>query len=117
MLLRESRNAVVEAAARRLGNDFVIVGKGWERLGLTAQSDHAGIPTSNRYYSQSQASLNLFGGCVHAGMPLRPYEICSSGGLLFTQYNSELPNLFEPGKECVAFRNPDEMLAAWERIQ
>jgi spore maturation protein CgeB len=60
--------------------------------------------------------MNLFGGCVHGGMPLRPYEIASSGGLLFTQYNRELPSLFEPGKECVAFRDAEEMLAEWERI-
>jgi len=36
---------------------------------------------------------------------------------LHTQYNRELPELFEPGKECVAFRDADEMLAAWEKIQ
>ncbi len=117
MLLRDCRNAVVRAAAAKLGDGFLIVGKGWERLALKAATDHAGVPTSNQYYAQSQASLNLFGGCVHGGMPLRPYEICSSGGLLFTQYNRELPSLFEPGKECVAFRNVDEMLAAWERIK
>ena len=49
-------------------------------------------------------------------MPLRPYEIACSGGLLFTQYSRELPDLFEPGKECVAFRDANEMLAAWEKI-
>ena len=74
------------------------------------------MPGSREYYANSQASLNLFGGCVHGGMPLRPYEIACSGGLLFTQYSREMPQLFEPGKECVAFRNADEMLAAWEKI-
>jgi hypothetical protein len=117
MLLRDCRNATVTAAAERLGEKFVVIGKGWERLGIRATSEHSGVPGSNRFYAGSQASMNLFGGCVHAGMPLRPYEIACSGGLLFTQYNRELPNLFEPGKECVAFRNREEMLACWERIQ
>jgi hypothetical protein len=116
MLLRDCRNTIVKAAADRLGEDFVIVGKGWERLGLRAAKEHGGVPGSKDFYANSQASLNLFGGCVHGGMPLRPYEIACSGGLLFTQYNRELPNLFEPGTQCVAFRNQDEMLAAWERI-
>jgi spore maturation protein CgeB len=117
MLLRDCRNTIVKAAAERLGDDLVLVGKGWERLGLRAQKDHSGVPNSREYYANSQASLNLFGGCVHGGMPLRPYEIACSGGLLFTQYSRELPDLFEPGKECVAFRNADEMLAAWDRIE
>jgi spore maturation protein CgeB len=117
MLLRDCRNTIVQVAAEHLRGEFVIVGKGWERLGLSAAHEHGGVPGSKEFYANSQASLNLFGGCVHGGMPLRPYEICSSGGLLFTQYNRELPELFEPGKECVAFRNADEMLAAWEKIQ
>lgn len=117
MLLRDCRNRIVKAASEHLGDEFVLVGQGWDRLGLRAAKDHAGIPTSNVYYSGSQASMNLFGGCVHGGMPLRPYEICSSGGLLLTQYNRELPDLFEPGKECVAFRDAGEMIVAWERIR
>ena len=49
-------------------------------------------------------------------MPLRPYEIACSHGLLFTQYNRELPSLFEPGRECVAFRNVEEMIEGLDRI-
>jgi spore maturation protein CgeB len=47
---------------------------------------------------------------------LRPYEIAASNGLIFTHYNRELPDLFEPGKECVAFRNESEMLDQLDRI-
>ena len=116
VLLTECRNRIVKAAAERLGSEFVLIGKGWERLGLTAQKEHSGVPAAKDYYASSQASLNLFGGCVHGGMPLRPYEIAASNGLLFTQYNRELPDLFEPGRECVAFRDAGEMTAALDRI-
>lgn len=117
MLLRDCRNAAVTAAAKHLGSEFVLIGTGWERLGLTPVKDHGGIPDSRAYYAKSQASMNLSGGCVHAGMPLRPYEIACSGGLLFTQYSRELPGLFEPGKECITFRNAEEMIDAWEKIR
>ena len=116
VLLTECRNRIVKAAADRLGGDFVLIGKGWDRLGLTARKEHSGVPGAKEFYVSSQASLNLFGGCVHGGMPLRPYEIAASNGLLFTQYNRELPALFEPGRECVAFRDAGEMVAALERI-
>ena len=116
VLVRRCRNAVVRAAAEHLGNDFLLVGKGWDRLGLRAAKDHTGVPQAKEYYAGAQASLNLFGGCVHGGMPLRPYEIACSGGLLFTHYNRELPGLFEPGKECVAFRDAGEMTEQLDRI-
>jgi spore maturation protein CgeB len=116
MLILKLRNAAVRAAADHLGPRFYIVGKGWERMGLTAAKDHTGVPAAKRYYAAARASLNLFGGCVHGGMPLRPYEIASSNGLIFTQYNRELPSLFEPGKECMAFRNPVELVEQVDRI-
>jgi hypothetical protein len=116
VLLQGCRNRIVNAAAKKLGNDFTIVGKGWDRIGLTAQKEHSGVPAAKEYYASSKASLNLFGGCVHGGMPLRPYEIAASNGLLFTQYNRELPNLFEPGKECIAFRDAAEMEVSLDRI-
>jgi spore maturation protein CgeB len=116
MLVRKLRNAAVRAAADHLGPRFYIAGTGWERMGLTAAKDHTGVPAAKRYYAAARASLNLFGGCVHGGMPLRPYEIASSNGLIFTQYNRELPSLFEPGKECVAFRNPSEMVEQLDRV-
>jgi spore maturation protein CgeB len=49
-------------------------------------------------------------------MPLRPYDIASANGLIFTHYNRELPGLFEPGKECVAFSNESQMLDQLDRI-
>jgi spore maturation protein CgeB len=91
------------------------VGKGWDKLGLHANLDHAG-DRSGHLYAQSQISLNLFGGCVHGGMPLRPFDIGASGGLILTHDQRELPALFEPGKECLAFRNQDEMLALLDHV-
>jgi spore maturation protein CgeB len=116
VLVTELRDKIVRAAASHLGQDLMLVGKNWERVGLAAQKEHSGIPAAKDYYATSQASLNLFGGSVHGGMPLRPYEIACSHGLLFTQYNRELPSLFEPERECVAFRNVEQMIEGLDRI-
>ena len=118
MLLRDCRNTIVKAAAETLRDDFVIVGKGWERLGLRAAQGARRRPRLERVLRQQP-------GVAEPLRRLRAWRDAAtartksqcSGGLLFTQYNRELPELFEPGKECVAFRNVDEMLAAWEKIQ
>jgi spore maturation protein CgeB len=113
--MHRTRNVLVKAAAEHLKGKLALVGKGWEKMGLRANSEHAG-DKSGTIYAQSQASLNLFGGCVHGGMPLRPFDIGASGGLIVTHYQRELPALFEVGRECVAFRDKDEMLATLDRI-
>jgi spore maturation protein CgeB len=113
--MHRTRNLLVKAAFHHLKGKLALIGKGWDKMGLRANSEHA-ADKSGMIYAQSQASLNLFGGCVHGGMPLRPFDIGASGGLIVTHYQRELPELFEPGKECITFRTQDEMLAAIDRI-
>lgn len=110
------RNNYVQAAGQHLKDGLVLIGKGWDKLGLNARSAHSGVPKAAEYYANSKVSLNLFGGCVHGGMPLRPYEIAASHGLIVTQFNRELPDLFEPGKECIAFGNVSQMLMSIDHI-
>jgi len=114
--MHTTRNQLVKAAAAHLGGKLALIGKGWDKLGLRANMEHAG-DKSGIIYGQSQISLNLFGGCVHGGLPLRPYDIGASGGLIVTHDQRELPDLFEPGKECLVFSNRDELIAQIDRIR
>jgi len=116
LLAQRARTAFVQAAASSLGADLTLIGKGWEKIGLTAAKDSSGVPGSKDFYGSARASLNLIGGSTHSGLSLRPYEIACSHGLVFTRHNRELPRLFEPGKECIAFKTPEEMIEALDRI-
>lgn len=113
--MHRTRNLLVKAAADHLQGKLALIGKGWDKLGLRANGDHAGA-NSGQIYASSKISLNLFGGCVHGGMPLRPFDIAASYGLNVTHFQRELPALFEPGKECLAFGNESEMLALIDRV-
>ena len=115
-LVDELRYSRVRALARRLGEDLVLYGLNWDRLGLEARGDHTGLSGAAEHYGRSKVSLNLFGACVHAGMPMRLFDIACCGGLVFTQYNRELPQLLEPGRECLAFRSNDQMLDQLDRV-
>jgi spore maturation protein CgeB len=116
LMMDQNRVDVVKALAERLGDGFTLLGKKWENVGLKSQGVHSGVPGANLYYASHKVSLNLFGGCVHGGMPLRPYDIASANGLIFTHYNRELPDLFEPGKECIAFSSTGEMHEQLNRV-
>lgn len=111
-----TRNKMIVAAEKHLKGKLALIGKGWDKLGLRANMEHAG-DKSGHIYAQSQISLNLFGGCVHGGMPLRPYDIAASGGLILTHDQRELPSLFEPGRECLAFRTEAEMLSLIDQVR
>jgi hypothetical protein len=116
-LLNDCRRAQhVKAMKAKLGEYFRIFGRGWDKVGLASGGEHCGFDGTAQAYVQSILSLNLFGGSIHSGMPLRPYDIAASHGLVFTAYNRELPELLEPGKECVAFRTEAEMLEQVDRI-
>jgi hypothetical protein len=116
MLAERVRTRTVLAVAEMLGPELELIGTGWESMGLKPVKDHSGVPDAKKHYVAAKASLNLFGGSVHGGLPLRPYEIASSNGLIFTAYQRELPSLYEPGKECVAFKNVEEMQEQLDRI-
>ncbi len=115
-----TRNKMLLAAENLLKGKLALIGKGWDKLGggggLRANMEYAG-DKSGHIYAQSQISLNLFGGCVHGGMPLRPYDIAASGGLILTHVQRELPELFEPGKECLSFRTEAELISQIKRIR
>jgi len=113
--MHRTRNLLLQAAANHLKGRLALIGKGWDKIGLRPNSENAG-DKSGLIYAQSQACLNLFGGCVHGGMPLRPFDIGASGGLIVTHYQRELPALFEPGEECLVFRSADEMLFTLDRV-
>lgn len=116
LLMDQNRNELVAQLCRQFGDKFVLIGMDWDKFGLHAAAEHSGLPNAALFYANSQLSLNLFGGCVHAGMPLRPFEIAASHGLIFTQYNRELPNLFDLDHECVSFQNPQQMQEQADRV-
>jgi hypothetical protein len=109
------RNQLVRALAGHLGGKLALIGRGWEQLGLRPNLEHAG-DKSGAVYQRSQACISLAGGSVHGGLPLRPYDIAASGGLIVSHYRRELPALFEPGTECLAFRDAGEMLEQIDRV-
>jgi hypothetical protein len=110
LLNHQRRDVYVQALAEHLGDRLVIIGRDWEKLGLRAAEAESGIPRAGGFYGQSRVSLNLFGGCVHGGMSMRPYDIAASGGLILTAHNRELTDLFTPGRECLSFSRSDELI-------
>ncbi len=64
-----------------------------------------------RLLSRSKMTLNVHGeisGVVRFAGNMRLFEATGVGTLLITDWKPNLPELFEPGKEVVAYRTPEE---------
>lgn len=116
ILMQRARNVMVRTMAAHMRGRFLLLGSGWEKFNITAAAAHSGVPKSGEYYANSLMSLNLAGGCVHGGLPLRPYEIACSNGLILAHHTRELGEHYEIGKECLAFRTPEELVAQIDRV-
>lgn len=61
------------------------------------------------FYS-SKINLNITMRSIESGVPLRVFDIMSVGGFVLTNYQEEIPELFEEGKEIVTYKTPEELI-------
>ncbi len=61
-----------------------------------------------RVYYASKINLNLTMRAIESGVPQRVFDIMSVGGCVFSNYQEEAAELFEPGREIVLFRSLEE---------
>ncbi|MDE5933543.1 MAG: glycosyltransferase [Lachnospiraceae bacterium] len=61
------------------------------------------------FYS-SKINLNITMRSIESGIPARIFDIMSVGGFVLSNYQEEIPELFEEGKEIVTFRTPEELI-------
>jgi hypothetical protein len=61
------------------------------------------------FYS-SKINLNITLRSIETGIPARVFDIMSVGGFVLSNWQEEIPELFEEGKEIVTFRTPEELI-------
>ena len=58
----------------------------------------------------SKINLNFTSKPIRSGLPLRIWDILGAGGLLLTNFQSEIPEYFEVGKDLEAFASEEELV-------
>ena len=61
-------------------------------------------------FNQSRINLNITMRPIATGLSLRLFDVCGCGGFLLTNWQEELPELYEPGTEAEYFGSTDELL-------
>lgn len=61
-----------------------------------------------RIYAAAKINLNITMRSIETGIPQRVFDIMSVGGCVFSNYQEEAEELFEPDKEIVLFKSLEE---------
>ncbi|MCI8992057.1 MAG: glycosyltransferase [Eubacterium sp.] len=95
-------------------------------LDLYTASDASALPKAHlrglaktmtempKIFHLSKINLNFTSKPIRTGIPLRVWDILGAGGFLITNYQSELPEYFEPGTDLEVYGSEEELL---EKIQ
>ena len=91
-------------------------------LSLYTNSDPSVLPKANykgtaksmtempKIFHLSKINLNLTSKPIRTGLPLRIWDILSAGGFLLTNYQEEIPEYFEIGKDLEVYTSQEELL-------
>ena len=61
-------------------------------------------------FHESKINLNTTCKAIRTGLPQRIFDIMGSGGFVLSNYQSELPELFEVGSEVISYGSMDELI-------
>lgn len=65
----------------------------------------------NKIFYLSKININITLPSIETGMPQRILDIMGSGGFVLTNYQAEIEDYFQIGKDIEVFRDVDELLA------
>lgn len=63
-----------------------------------------------RIFNTSKINLNITSKSIVSGIPLRVFDIMGSGGFVLSNYQPELAELFENGREVVMYESVGDLL-------
>lgn len=61
-------------------------------------------------FNQSKINLNITAKSIRSGLSLRIFDVLGCNGFLITNYQAEIPELFEPGKDLVTYESSEHLL-------
>lgn len=110
------RRAVIAAVERPM----VVRGPGWAPTEVAIHDIQAGRVPDRRVpalYGAHRAALNIRNEInVVSGLNQRNFEPCLAGACLITDDQPDLSACFEPGREVLAWKSPEELNAHYLRV-
>ena len=81
--------------------------EGLEKVSFHPYADYYSLMP--KVFASSRINLNITLKCIRTGIPLRVFDVLSCGGFLLTNFQAELPEYFEIGKDLVVYQDLEEL--------
>lgn len=105
-----NRDRFVISLRRVLGEQFRLIGRGWERAyGVKAEPPFESTDAYFDHFRRVAINVNLINGDAETGLNMQHFEITAAGGFMMCYDQPELAEQFEIGKECVVFQNERDL--------
>ena len=109
-LTHVERTLMVELLAGRYDinlytRDTEIVPEGVRRFPEIDGSDGA-----LKVFRASRINLNITLRSIASGVPLRVFDVMGMGGFMLSNWQEEIPDLFDEGEEIVTYKSPEELI-------
>jgi spore maturation protein CgeB len=119
---RDHRDQVLANLLKQLRSpiDLKIWGYQWERTPFDILRPHIAGGALNeeemvKAFNAAKIVLNLQPTQLITGVNFKTHEISGSGAFQLTDFKEEVAEMYEPGKEIVVFRSPEEIPELVER--
>ena len=110
-LCLKNRDRFAVFLKRRLGDQFHLIGPGWDRAyGLAVANRFATTDEYLNHFRTTAVNLNFVNGNAESGLNMRHFEITAAGGFMLCYKQPELADHFEIGTECAVFENEGDLL-------
>lgn len=105
------RRKILNMLSRKYKNTKIYTGSSTEGLPFIQNMGKADyIYELPHIFSQSKINLNITLRNIKTGIPLRIWDILGAGGFVLTNFQAELPELFEQGKHLVWYSSHSDMM-------
>lgn len=104
------RTLLMELLAERY--DIHLYTRNTERVpaGVRRFPEIDGSDGALKVFRVSRINLNITLRSIGSGVPLRVFDVMGMGGFMLSNWQEEIPDLFEEGKEIVTYRTPEELV-------
>lgn len=109
-IAREARISSLNALAKVLPIDLYT---GSDTVMLSGVNVHPEVDYWNEMpvvFNRSKININITIPNIKTGIPLRCFDVMGSGGFLLSNFQAEMPMLFEEGKEMVAYFDQQDLI-------
>ena len=77
--------------------------------GVNVKGPAKSLSEMPKIFNLSKINLNMTMRPIQTGLPLRIFDIMGCGGFLMTNYQSEIPELFDIGIDLEVYESADEL--------